>query len=179
MTTKIAMAMIPPCRDSVTQHLNTSHYIGHVPYSNPPPLTQSESRARSNARHSICALTLLPRVVFMREARRDVELSDLVLERLDGKRIVTDDEVEFESRESTKVTAEHVLAPARIKNTETRAEDTRSEQVLQPSTFAFPPSVYFFPPISWLCGWNLVMVGRESGFGKQLRSWSPTVDSIA
>ena len=99
MNKKITMATIPPCRLTLTHHLAISRVMNAGPdLISPdvqfPILTRAESRRRSERVYNARGHTLTPIVDFVRQAERDVELSDLLLERIDGKRIVTDDEVE-------------------------------------------------------------------------------------
>ena len=135
MNKKITMATIPPCRLTLTHHLAISRVMNAGPdLISPdvqfPILTRAESRRRSERVYNARGHTLTPIVDFVRQAERDVELSDLLLERIDGKRIVTYDGVECDRWQD---------------EDKTRVEDARNEQVLQPSTFAFLSSFFFFP----------------------------------
>ena len=121
--------------------------MGRRPLPNPPPLTQSEAQAKSDTVRSFCALTLLPRIEVLHEAGREIELSGLVLERLDREQFVTDDELSFGGQldesmngESTKIAAEHAATATRVRDFMASIKPVVTDIVLDaPPTNGGPP----------------------------------------
>ena len=136
-----------------------------------PILTQAETRRRSKPVYNARGHTLTPIADFVPQAGRDVEQSDVILERIDAKRVVTVDEVGFESGDPIQVNAEHEVAAARIRDAATSVESGRTEIV-----FAAPPTDGG-PPSDGYTRLELLAAAKKSKFAR-LRAIGMWTDSV-